>query len=282
MPELPEVKAHAERLTAEFGGSVLRSFRALSFTALKTFSPTPEDAVGTTLREVSTRGKALLVRFDAVTFVVHLMQGGRLRPDTKQAAKVRGGLARWVFDDGRALLLTEAGTDHKAGVWVRSGGLDEIHAEEPFVDYGPDADLVGLEQLTEILKRPPSGRLHGTLRDQHRVAGLGRRLANEVCWNAKLSPFAAIGRLSSEEISALHTAIGQGIDDGLAYDRTQREMSSSKDRPSNVHHRDGEACPRCGDVIRAVEYVRYTVNYCPTCQTVGKVLADNTTSKFLK
>ena len=125
-------------------------------------------------------------------------------------------------------------------------------------------------------------RLHGWLRDQRIVAGLGRRLANEICHRAQLSPFASTGKLDDEAVDRLHAAIGECIAESLAYERTRSDMSSSKERPGAVHHRDGEPCPVCGDTVRAVEYSRYTVNYCPTCQTGGKVLADNTTSKFLK
>ena len=121
MPELPEVQAHAERLDAEFAGTALAKFRPITFTALKTAVPAPEAAVDHELVFVGRRGKQLLLDFGTVTFVVHLMQGGRLKPDEKQSAKPRGGIARWVFADGRALLLTEAGTERKAGVWVVSG-----------------------------------------------------------------------------------------------------------------------------------------------------------------
>src|ERR671918_770278 len=197
---MPEVQAHAERLTEDFGGAELTGFRPLTFTALKTFSPAPEEAVGHPLREVGRRGKHLLLRFEPVTFVVHLMQGGRLKPDHKQAAKPKGGQARWTFADGRALLLTEAGTERKAGVWVVAG------------DPQPQ------------------------------------------------EPLAALGACMTES---------------LAYERTRSDMSSSKDRPGAVHHRTGEACPVCGDTIRAVEYRSYTVNYCPTCQTGGKGVGGN-------
>ena len=111
MPEMPEVQAHAERLTEDFAGVALDRFRPLAFTALKTAVPAPEAAAGHPLVAVGRRGQHLLLRFDPVTFVVHLMQGGRLKPDEKQAAKPRGGQARWIFADGRALLLTEAGTE---------------------------------------------------------------------------------------------------------------------------------------------------------------------------
>ncbi len=212
------------------------------------------------------------------TFVVHLMQGGRLKVDDKQSAKPRGGQARWRFDDGRALLLTEAGTERKAGVWVVSGDLE---AQEPLAGLGPDADQVDRETLARLLSEK-SGRLHGFLRDQRAMAGVGRRLANEICHRARLSPFANTAKLDADEITRLYEAMTACINESLAHERTLDAMSASADRPGNVHHREGEACPVCEDKIRAVEYRSYTVAYCPTCQTSGKILADNTTSKFLK
>jgi formamidopyrimidine-DNA glycosylase len=283
MPELPEIQAHAERLTDEFGGVELEAFRALSFTALKTYAPSPDDARGEPLDSVGRRGKYLLLRYPSVAFVVHLMQGGRLKPDEKQAAKPRGGLARWRFADGRALLLTEQGTEHKAGVWVVAADADLAPGTdvEPFVGLGPDADTLSVDELATVVGAR-SGRLHGLLRDQHQLAGLGRRLANEICHRARLSPFANAAKLTPEEVARLHAAIGECVEESLAYERGRKDMSSSKERPGAVHHRTGEPCPVCGDPVRAVEYNAYTVNYCATCQTGGKVLADNTTSKFLK
>ena len=278
MPEMPEVQAHAERLTDEFAGAVLDKFRPLAFTALKTAVPAPEAAAGHPLLAVGRRGKHLLLQFEPVTFVVHLMQGGRLKPDEKQAAKPRGGQARWIFADGRALLLTEAGTERKAGVWVVDG---DPSAQEPLDHLGPEADAVDRATLARLLGEHPM-RLHGWLRDQHILAGLGRRLANEICHRARISPFANTGKLDDDAVDRLYEAMRECIAESLAYERTRSDMSSSKDRPGAVHHRTGEACPVCGDTVRAVEYRSYTVNYCPTCQTGGKVLADNTTSKFLK
>ncbi|MBI4933340.1 MAG: Fpg/Nei family DNA glycosylase, partial [Actinobacteria bacterium] len=89
-------------------------------------------------------------------------------------------------------------------------------------------------------------------------------------------------KLTAEEVTRVHAAIHECVEDGLAYERTRTDMSSSKDRPGNVHGRVGEACPVCGDTIRSGSYSSYTVAYCPMCQTGGKVLADNTTSRFLK
>jgi formamidopyrimidine-DNA glycosylase len=278
VPEMPEVQAHAERLTEDFGGNALARFRPIAFTALKTYTPAPDEAVGHPLLEVGRRGKHLLLRFEPATFVVHLMQGGRLKPDEKQAAKPKGGQARWTFADGRALLLTEAGTERKAGVWVVAGDPGD---QEPLADLGPEAESLDRDALAKLLAEHPM-RLHTWLRDQRILAGLGRRLANEICHRAKLSPFANTGKLDDDAIDRLHAAVGECIAESLAYERTRSDMSSSKDRPGAVHHRTGEACPVCGDAVRAVEYRSYTVNYCPTCQTGGKILADNTTSKFLK
>ena len=280
MPEMPEVQAHAERLTAADAGRHLRRFVPLTFTALKTAVPPPEDAYGQPLTEVGRRGKFLLLRFDPVTFIVHLMQGGRLLVDAKQAAKPRGGQARWHFaDEGPALLLTEQGTERKAGVWLVPTAA--VATSPPLQGLGPEAATIGVDELAALFA-DRNMRLHGFLRDQRQVAGIGRRLANEVLHRAKLSPFAMTGKLGEEGAAAVVTAIHEAVAEGLAYERGRDDMSSSKDRPGRVHGRTGEPCPVCGDTVRAVSYSGYTVNYCPTCQTGGKVLADNTTSKFLK
>lgn len=329
MPELPEVKAHAERLDRDFAGAVLQRFELLSFTAQKTATPEPATAAGMELLGVTNRGKFLLMSFGsptaassptsnspatsdsparadtALTFVVHLMQGGRLVPDDKLARKPRNGLARWRFaeatadGDGRspesgheggridgrkipaadALLLTEAGKEHKAGIWVFEGEPDE--RTSPLFGLGPDADEASPEHLADALARK-NQRLHGFLRDQHGVAGLGRLLANEICHRAKVSPFAMTAALGDNERGAVYAAMQDCVADGLTFERSRDSMSRSADRPAAVHHRKGELCPVCGDTIRAVEYNAYEVDYCPTCQTAGKILADNTTSKFLK
>jgi formamidopyrimidine-DNA glycosylase len=279
MPELPELQAHAERLSARYAGAVLEEFRPLTFTALKTATPDPRDALGAALDTVGRRGKYLLAGFGTLTFVVHLMQGGRLKEDPKPSAKPRNGIARWRFADGRGWLLTEAGTERRAGVWCVT--TTELTARPPLSALGPDALEVGAAELAERFTAR-NQRLHGFLRDQSCIAGLGRRLANEVCHRARLSPFAMTGRLGHEGAAAVVTAIAEACAEGLDRERTRDDMSASADRPGRVHGRRGEACPVCGDTVRDVAYSSYTVHYCPTCQTGGKVLADNTTSKFLR
>ena len=280
MPELPEVQAHAERLTEQFAGCALKRFVPITFTALKTVLPPPDEAYGEPLIEVGRRGKYLLLRFRPVTFVVHLMQGGRLLVDTKQSAKPRGGQARFVFaGEVPALLLTEAGTERRAGVWCMTS--DGVLTSPPLDALGPEADTIDADTLLERL-HAKNQRLHGFLRDQRSIAGVGRRLANEICHRARMSPFAMTGKLDLGDAERIVDAVREAISEGLEYERGRADMSSSKDRPGGVHGRAGEACSVCGDTIRSVEYSGYTVNYCPTCQTSGKVLADNTTSRFLK
>lgn len=278
MPELPEVQAHAERLDRQFAGHALERFVPFNFTALKTAVPRPDQAYGLPMVGVGRRGKYLLLRFEPVVFVVHLMQGGRLLVDDKLSLKPRNGQARFLFTDGPALLLTEAGTERRAGVWCVAP--DALNGP-PLHRLGPDALDISAEQLAARFAEH-NMRLHGFLRDQHAIAGLGRMLANEVCHRAKLSPFAMTGKLGTPGALLVHEAIHACVDDGLTYERTRTDMSSSADRPGAVHGRAGQACPVCGDTIRAISYSGYTVAYCPTCQTGGKALADNTTSRFLK
>lgn len=313
MPELPEVQAHAERLTDQFAGRILQRFVPITFTALKTAVPPPDEAYGKALERVGRRGKYLMLQFAPITFVIHLMQGGRLLIDEKQSPKPRGGQARFLFgtrtgddddtvgDDGTrtggghddtrtgdddgdggrvpALLLTEQGTERRAGVWC----VPTVSAltDPPLSKLGPEAmDLDPAALKRQFAEHPM--RLHGFLRDQRSIAGLGRMLANEICHRAKISPFANTAKLSDADVANVHDAIHQAVEDGLASERTRSDMSSSKDRPGRVHGRVGESCPVCADTIRSVTYSSYTVAYCPTCQTGAKVLADNTTSRFLK
>ena len=288
MPEMPEIQAHAERLTSQFAGRVLAGFTPFNFTALKTAVPAPVAAFGEPLLEVDRRGKYLLLRFEPVTFVVHLMQGGRLVADTKRSAKPRGGQARFTFepielDDGSidetALLLTEQGKERRAGVWCVP--TDTALTSPPLDKLGPEAADIGAGELAELFAAN-SMRVHGFLRDQRMVAGIGRRLANEVCHRARVSPFANTRTLGADGAARVADAISSCVAESLDFERTRDDMSSSKDRPSAMHSRTGDPCPDCGDTVRAVEYSGYTVNYCATCQTGGKVLADNTTSKFLR
>ncbi|MEJ7563092.1 MAG: zinc finger domain-containing protein, partial [Ilumatobacteraceae bacterium] len=178
-----------------------------------------------------------------------------------------------------ALLLTEAGTERRAGVWCVPSS--EVMTSPPLDRLGPEAGSIEPDELATLFALR-STRLHGFLRDQSMIAGVGRRLANEICHRAKLSPFASTKKLGPEGAAIVVPAMRASIDESLEFERGRGDMSSSKQRLSRVHNRTGEPCPVCGDTVRAVEYSSYTVNYCPTCQTGGRILADNTTSRFLK
>src|SRR4051794_13924129 len=226
MPELPEVQAHAERLTEQFEGAVLTRFVPLNFTALKTATPQPAEAYGRPLLGVGRRGKYLLLRFEPVTFIVHLMQGGRLLVDAKQSAKPRNGQARFVFEGSQpALLLTEAGTERRAGVWcVPTAPGWTIPGGPPLDRLGPEAMDVTPDELAASFAAH-NMRIHGFLRDQHMIAGLGRMLANEICHRAEISPFAMTAKLGAGGAAKIVTAIQEAVDDGLAYERTRSDMS---------------------------------------------------------
>ncbi len=286
MPEMPEIEAHAERLAADYVGKRLVKLHPFNFTALKTAVPPPDAAYGHPVLAIGRRGKYLLIEFEPITLVIHLMQGGRLLPDEKMSKKPRGGQARLIFDDHddvAPLLLTERGTERRAGIWCVP--VDAIESTPPIDKLGPEAVGLTADELAELFAKQ-SMRVHGFLRDQRAIAGIGRRLANEVCWQARISPFATTKKLGVDGAATVAEAIAVCAAAGLDYERSRSDMSKSKDRPSNAHGQTGQPCPRSGehgdDTIRAVEYSGYTVNYCPSCQTNGKILADNTTSKFLK
>lgn len=285
---MPEVQAHCERMTEALAGATLSKFQLINFAGLKTFDPPADAAVGAALVAVERHAKWLLLRFDNdITHVVHLMQGGRLRPDPKQSKKPRNGIARWVFEvagEPAAWLLTEAGTERKAGVWAVRG---DAVGQEPLTGIGPDPTLISADEFAEVIGAH-SRRLHGVLRTQGIVAGLGRMLANEILFEAGLSPFANASKINGDQMAALHGATLRVVAAATDFERTLQGIGKSADRASKMHNHAGEPCPGrgedgpCGDTVHTVEYRKYTVYYCPTEQTGGKVLADNTTSKFLK
>ena len=252
----------------------------LTFTALKTAVPRPDVAYGLPLESVGRRGKYLLLQFEPVTFVVHLMQGGRLLVDEKQSAKPRNGQARFVFDDGPGAAADRAGhRTPRRGVVRRHSDAARRPAARP---------ARARRRSTSRPSRWPRSfattnmRIHGYLRDQHMIAGLGRDAGER-------------DLPSRQDLAVRHDRQARSPTGRRRWSRpstrrsTRASRTSAPDRhelvegPSGrVHGRVGEPCPVCGDTIRSVAYSGYTVAYCPTCQTGGKVLADNTTSRFLK
>ena len=213
------------------------------------------DAAGRAIESVRSRGKLLVIRLGKVTdaepgprqrsFVVHLMQGGRLSWNAKHRVRPRGGQARWHLRDGSSLLLTESGTEHRVGVWFVAGDPER---SAPLAALGPDADTVDAEELAERLE-VRSMRLHHFLRDQHGIAGLGRRLADEVCHGARLSPFALTTKLRPDDVERLVATIRDQVAADLAFERAREDMSHAKDRVGSAHRRVGQACPVCGEPL---------------------------------
>jgi len=196
-------------------GAELAGFPPIAFTALKTYAPPPDHAFGHALVGVGRRGKYLLMDFAAATFVCTSCQGGRVKPTRSSRPSSGLALARWVLADGSALLLTEAGTEKRAGVWVREGDLAALEAQEPIEGLGPDGRTRSTRPSWPRSARPI--RCGGTAccATKRAIAGIGRRLANEICHRAKLSPFATRRSFTAEEVASLRAAITSCIDESF-------------------------------------------------------------------
>ncbi|MCU1495513.1 MAG: lyase [Acidimicrobiaceae bacterium] len=279
MPELPEMQALAERLGPLLSGARPSVVAALGFSALKTVSPRPDDLVGRRVTAVGRRGKYLLTELEGgLRLLVHLGQAGRL--DVEQppkATKPRGAVVRVTFDSGIAILVREFGTERKAAWWVLGPGDDG-----PLAGLGPEA---GSDDFGELVMTTDSGqRLHTWLRDQHVVAGLGRGYADDVLNRARLSPFASPGSLDTDERQRLLGSVRYVLAEALARER-ERTGGLSEARLGErfaVHNRKGEPCPNCGSPLSAISYASYEIDYCSTCQTGGRVLADRRMSRLLR
>ncbi|HEX6130927.1 MAG TPA: DNA-formamidopyrimidine glycosylase family protein [Actinomycetota bacterium] len=278
MPEIPEVRALAERLDQVAAGARFEGADALQFSSLKTFAPRPETFVGVTLEAVVTRGKYLVFRFDdGRRLLVHLSQGGRVDVEAPpKATRPRGAVVRLRFAGRPSLLVKEFGTQRKAGWWVL-----EADDEGPLAKLGPEADAA---EAAELLRTSDdTRRVHTVLRDQRTIAGVGRGYADDAMHRARLSPTAQLAKLSPEErerlIAALHGVLAEALD--VECRRTGGLPTKLGDHFA-VHNRYGEPCPVCGDDLRRVSYESYEITYCPTCQTGGKVLADRRLSRLVR
>ena len=278
MPELPQMQALAERLEAAVGGRALEGYEPLGFTALKTVAPPPDALVGHTLEHVRRRGKYLVMEWDhGLRVLVHLSQAGRVDVESPpKKTKPKGSVVRLRFDGQTAVLVREHGTERKAAWWVLEPGDDG-----PLDKLGPEPDSREFEAL--VLRGGDKRRIHTWLRDQRTVAGIGRGYADDTLWRACLSPYATLASLDDDEVDRLHDALAvldRAIDhyEDVVGDKVPDKMPM----PLQVHRREGEPCPRCGDTIAAIHYSERITCYCPNEQTGGKVLADRRLSRLLK
>jgi formamidopyrimidine-DNA glycosylase len=277
VPEFPEVQALAERLHARLASSSLEDAVPLQFSALKTFEPVPASLRGQKLDRVDRRGKYLVFVFDGPRLLVHLSQGGRVDvEDPPKSTRPKVGVVRLRFSGRPSVLVKEFGTERKAGWWVLAPGDDG-----PLARLGPEA--LSDEFETVVRESTDGRRVHTILRDQHSVAGIGRGYSDDILHRARLSPYAALGALSSDERERLVAAVRDVLNEALGVERRRAGGLPTKVGDHfSVHGRYGEACPICGDDLRRVSYESHEVTYCPTCQTEGKVLADRRLSRLVK
>ncbi len=277
MPELPEVQALSERIGAALAGATLLAAEPLSFSALKTVIPPPESLAGTRLESVGRRGKFLVFGLGSLRLLIHLSQGGRVIFEAPPVrSRPKGSVVRLRFDRDPALLVKEFGTERKAGWWILEAGDDG-----PLAKLGPDPFSEEFREM--VLTGTDTGRIHAMLRDQRRVAGIGRGYSDDILHRAKLSPYRSLASLSDGEREVLLRSVRDVLSEGLEVER--RRTGGMPTRMGDhwiVHGRSGTPCPVCGSDLRRVSYESHEVTYCPTCQTGGRVLADRRLSRLLK
>jgi formamidopyrimidine-DNA glycosylase len=287
VPELPEVESLARWLTARAVGRVVARVEPVAISALKTFDPPVQGLQGLEVTGVTRHGKFLDVDVSGLHLVIHLARAGWLRwkdsqPDTLARPGGKNPLAfRVVLDDGSGFDLTEAGTKKGLAVYVVRSPNDV-----PGVDR-LGIDVLSPEFTTEALATLLAARrtqVKGALTDQSMIAGVGNAYSDEALHAAKLSPFKMASTLTAEEVARLHEALVSVV--SAAVDRSRDlpagELKAEKKSGLAVHGRTGQPCPVCGDVVREVSFADKSLQYCPTCQTGGKPLADRRLSRLLK
>jgi formamidopyrimidine-DNA glycosylase len=275
MPELPEMEAWRRALDEPVSAHPIERAGPAHVATLKTIEPPLQALEGRRLAGARRRGKRLLFPTDdgELVLMVHLMSAGRLRTMRAGEKGPKTPAFRLRFHGGAELVLTEAGSKKRAGVWL----LTPEQADEELAHLGPEALGLGPERLAEILAAD-SRRLHPLLRDQRAIAGIGRAWSNEILHHARLSPFALSTQLSSEEVERLAEAIDAELERGLEL----RERGANDATTYRIHNRLGQPCPDCGTPIARVDYEEHTIFYCPSCQTGGRVLKDRRLSRLLR
>lgn len=286
MPELPEVEALAGYLRERAVGRRIDRVEVAAISALKTYDPAPSALSGRAVVDAGRHGKFLDVVVDGgLHLVVHLARAGWLHyreafPSTAPLRPGKGPVALRVrLDDGSGFDLTEAGTQKKLAVYLVTDP-----AQVPGVaKLGPDALGADLATFGERL-RSRRGQVKGVLTDQSVLAGVGNAYSDEILHAAKLSPFAITDRLTDDQVAALHTATRAVLGDAVRRSLGQRaaELKGEKRSGLKVHARTGLPCPVCGDTVREVSFADSSLQYCPTCQTGGKPLADRRLSRLVR
>jgi formamidopyrimidine-DNA glycosylase len=287
MPELPEVESLAAFLRDHATGHAVARADAASFSVLKTFDPPLTALNGQVITDVSRHGKFIDLGTDqGLHLIMHLARAGWLRwRDELPKAPPKPGksplMFRLALDDGSGFDLTEQGTRKRLAVY-----LVRDPAEVPGVaTLGPDplADDFTRETLAGLL----AGRrtqVKGVLRDQRIIAGIGNAYSDEVLHVAKMSPFKIAASMTPEEIDTLYEAIRNTLADAVKRSAglAAADLKGEKKSGLRVHGKAGQPCPECGDIVREVSFADSALQYCATCQTGGKPLADRRLSRLLK
>ncbi|MCX5068259.1 Fpg/Nei family DNA glycosylase [Micromonospora lupini] len=286
MPELPEVEALAGYLRQRAVGRRVDRLEIAAISALKTYDPAPSAVAGRAVVDARRHGKFLDVVIEGdLHLVVHLARAGWLHyregfGSTTPLRPGKGPIAvRVRLDDGSGFDLTEAGTQKKLAAYL----VTDPAAVPGVAKLGPDALAADLPTFAERL-RSRRGQVKGVLTDQSVLSGVGNAYSDEILHAAKLSPFAITDRLTDAQLATLYSATRQVLGDAVERSLGQRaaELKGEKRSGLKVHARTGLPCPVCGDTVREVSFADSSLQYCATCQTGGKPLADRRLSRLVR
>lgn len=286
MPEMPEVQGLVDFLGERLSGLAVERLELASFSVLKTFDPPPQVLEGAPVDGVHRHGKFIDIDCDGTHLVIHLARAGWIRwSDELPGTVLRPGKSpialRVRLVDGSGFDVTEAGTKKSLAAYL----VRDIQEVPGIARLGPDplSDDLDRAAFGELLAGRKT-QIKGVLRDQSLIAGVGNAYSDEVLHAARLSPFAMASSLTDEEVDTLHAALRSTLVEAIAAasGKPAAQLKDAKRSGMRVHGRTGEECPVCGDVVREVSFADRSLQYCATCQTGGKPLADRRTSKFLK
>ncbi len=285
MPELPEVEALAEFLRERAVGHRVERVEVAAISALKTYDPPVSALAGREVTGAGRHGKFLDLEIGELHLVTHLARAGWLHYRDSFAATAplkpgKGPIALRVrLDDGSGFDLTEAGTQKKLAVYL----VTDPRLVPGVAKLGPDALAADADTFAARI-RSRRGQVKGVLTDQEVLAGVGNAYSDEILHAARLSPFAISDRLSDEAMARLYEATRRVLSDAVARSVGQKAATLKAEKRSGlaVHARTGLPCPVCGDTIREVSFADSSLQYCATCQTAGKPLADRRLSRLVR
>ncbi|GAA2634365.1 Fpg/Nei family DNA glycosylase [Dactylosporangium fulvum] len=286
VPELPEVEALAAFLRERAVGHTVERIEVSAISALKTFDPPITSAAGQPIAGASRHGKFLDIHVgDDLHLVVHLARAGWLHYRDSFNAKTplkpgSGPIALRVrLDDDSGFDLTEAGTKKSLAAYF----VTDPRVVPGVSRLGPDALAVSEDEFAAAI-RSRNGQIKGVLTDQTILAGVGNAYSDEILHAAKLSPFALTNKITDEAMGRLHAAMRTVLTDAVTRSVGQKAATLKSEKRSGlaVHARTGLPCPVCGDTVREVSFADTSLQYCPTCQTNGKPLADRRLSKLVR